>query len=93
MICAGWIARDAPGLVVGVLDLELGGRWLRIAASLAPPDPDAGIARVHPLELTACDEDGLIVPLTTEEVASLRAHFERAYYRWRERGAVHKNRP
>lgn len=93
MICAGWGQREEVGVVMGVLDVELHGRWLRVAASIAPPEPDVGLHAAHALDITACDEDGLVVALSTDEVASLRAQLERAYYRWRGRGAVHKNRP
>lgn len=83
--------QEAPGVVVAVLDTEVDGQWLRVVATLASPDPDAGLAWVHPLDITASDEDGQIIPLATAEVASLRAQLERAYYRWRDRG-VHKGR-
>ncbi len=72
--------------VEAVLDIERYGRWVRVSAILDAPDPESGLHRVTVRSIRGVGEGGEILPISTEEVRALADRFERAYYRWRDRG-------
>lgn len=80
-------AQPLGAYVEAFVDIERPrGRLTRVSAILADPEPDVGHPRPVIKSVRAVRDDGVIVPITTEEVRALADRFERAYYRWRDRG-------
>lgn len=69
-----------PGGVVGVLDVERIGRWVRFRAVMGEPE-GAGPARV--LSLSATDDNGCVIPVSSTEHYSITQIFIYRYTRWR----------
>lgn len=70
-----------PGGVAGVLDVERLGRWVRFRAVMADPECGGGPARV--VALSATDDDGCVVPVSSSEHYSITQIFIYRYTRWR----------
>jgi len=66
------------------------GEWIRAIAFFEDLEPQDEGVPVRLLSLTAMLDDGQLAQLTDAEFANLRDRFERAYYRWRSRAAIHR---
>lgn len=79
-------------LLYGTLDLEVPGGWKRLQAVLVIPDhgplrPAVG-HEVRCLEVSACDEAGVLLHLSVDEEADFGRLFVDAYNRRRDRAAI-----
>ena len=70
-----------PGGVVGVVDFERLGTWIRFRAVMGEPECGAGPARV--LALSATNDEGRAVPISSAEHYSITQVFIYRYTSWR----------
>lgn len=68
--------------VTGRLDVERMGVWVRFEATIVERDSGHGSQPVVS-QLSARDDDGVVVPISQPEHASLVMMFLQSYYRWR----------
>lgn len=69
------------------VDRLIGGVWVRVWARIAPPDPDVGRFRPEFLQIRAIDDDGVLVELTSHELAQIERRFEESYYQKEQQNA------